>query len=44
LVRGWLTAANGVDDEHSGVLTAVGQDELYLLLKMALIMTWDVVA
>jgi hypothetical protein len=56
LVRGWLTAAQGLADAPPPGLVANGQDvdadtakeaaraDMYALLKLALILTWDVVA
>lgn len=42
LVKGWLCAAKGLSDEHP-VQPAL-RDRAYAVLKLALIMTWDVVA
>ena len=42
LVKGWLSAAQGLEDEHP--VQPVLTQRAYAVLKLALILTWDVVA
>lgn len=42
LVKGWLSAAQGVDD-HCPVMPALS-GRAHAVLKLALILTWDVIA
>ena len=42
LVRGWLSAVQGLEDEHPPQPDL--RDRAYAVLKLALILTWDVIA
>lgn len=42
LVKGWLSAAQGIDD-HCPVIPATSR-RAHAVLKLALILTWDVIA